>query len=209
MVLLEGVIAPEAANNACVAAELIPAFALGIPGGATAAIFLAAVTMYGMRPGYAFFTEAGPIAWALIVAFFLTQFLFFLMGALGANFFAKVTLVPAAVLVPTIMALSFIGGYVDRGLLIDVMVVLVFGGVGYVLHHFRYPLACIVLGMILGPLVEKNFYRAYMIGQGDILAFIETPISIVLWIVTLTALAWGVLPLKEWYRRLRNGKNNQ
>ena len=103
---------------------MIPAFALGIPGGATAAIFLAAINIFGLRPGYAFFREAGPIAYALIAGFFIAQFIFFFMGVFGANFFAKVTIVPAAVLVPIVMALSFIGGMVARGLFADTMVVL-------------------------------------------------------------------------------------
>lgn len=107
-----GVIAPETANSACVSAELVPAFALGIPGGATSGIFLAAMNIYGLRPGYAFFSEAGPVAWALIAGLFFSQFIFFLMGVFGAGWFAKVTLVPPAVLVPVIMALSFIGGMV-------------------------------------------------------------------------------------------------
>ena len=198
-----GVIAPETANNSCVSAELIPAFALGIPGGATAAIFLAAVNIYGLKPGYSFFSDAGPIAWALIFGLFFAQFLFFLMGVFGANFFAKVTLVPVAVLVPSIMMLSFIGGIVDRSLFADVMVVLAFGVVGYILHKGSLPLPCIVLGMILGPLVERNFYRSLLLGQGSYKIFISSPISITLWVVTIVALIWGLVPMKEWYSKLR------
>ena len=199
-----GVIAPETANNSCVSAELIPAFALGIPGGATAAIFLAAVNIYGLRPGYEFFSGSGPIAWALISGLFFAQFLFFFMGFYGASFFAKVTLVPVAVLVPTIMMLSYIGGIAGRSLFADVIVVLIFGVIGYVLHRCRLPLACLVLGMILGPLVERNFYRSVLMGHGSYKIFISSPITITLWIITIAALAWGLLPIKEWYAKLKN-----
>ena len=202
-----GVIAPETANNACVSAELIPAFALGIPGGATAAIFLAAINIYGLRPGYAFFSEAGPVAWALVSGLFFAQFIFFVMGVFGANFFAKVTLIPAAVLVPIIMALSFIGGMVDRSLFTDVIVVLSFGVLGYVLEKGRYPMACLILGMILGPLVEQNYYRALIISQNNFKVFVASPISIVLWVVTILAFIWGVFPVSDWISKLKQKKN--
>ena len=93
------------------------------------------------------------------------------------------TLVPPAVLVPIIMALSFIGGIVDRSLFADVIIVLLFGIVGYVLQKGGFPIACLILGMILGPLVEENFYRALIISQNDFTVFVSSPISITLWIV--------------------------
>ena len=188
-----GVIAPETANSACVSAELVPAFALGIPGGATSAIFLAAINSYGLRPGYAFFSEAGAVAWALITGLFVAQFVFFLIGVFGANWFAKVTLVPPAVLVPVILALSFIGGIVDRSMFADVVIVLLFGILGYVLQKGGFPIACLILGMILGPLVEENFYRALIIGQNDYSIFFSSPISITLWIVMALAFLWGIV----------------
>ena len=198
-----GVIAPETANSACVSAELVPAFALGIPGGATAAIFLAAINTYGLRPGYAFFSEAGAIAWALVSGFFFAQFIFFFIGAFGANWFAKVTLVPPALLVPIIIALSFIGGNVDRNMFADVFIVLLFGILGYVLQKGDYPIACLILGMILGPLVEENFYRALIISQNDFTIFVSSPISITLWIVTGIAFLWGFLPVSDWITKVK------
>lgn len=198
-----GVIAPETANSACVAAELVPAFALGIPGGATSAIFLAAINSYGLRPGYAFFSEAGAVAWALVTGLFIAQFVFFLIGAFGANWFAKVTLVPSAVLVPVIMALSFIGGIVDRSMFADIIIVLLFGILGYVLHKGAFPIACLILGMILGPLVEENFYRAMIISQNDFRIFVSSPISITLWLVMAVAFLWGFVPVTDWFRKLK------
>jgi len=198
-----GVIAPETASSACVSAELVPAFALGIPGGATAAIFLAAINSYGLRPGYAFFSEAGSVAWAMVGGFFFAQFIFFAIGVFGAGWFAKVTLVPPAILVPVIMALSFIGGSIDRNMFADVFVVLLFGILGYVLQKGGFPIACLILGMILGPLVEENFYRALIISQNDFKIFVSSPISITLWIVTGLAFLWGVLPVSDWMEKLR------
>ncbi len=200
-----GVIAPETANSACVGAELVPAFALGIPGGATSAIFLAAMNIYGLKPGYAFFSEAGPVAWALIAGLLFAQFLLFFMGVFGAAWFARVTLVPPAVLVPIIMALSFIGGIVDRGMLADVGVVLVFGVLGYALQRGGFPIACLILGMILGPLMEDNLNRALIISQNDLSIFFASPISIAIWMVTAVALAGSSLPFSRWLGRARAG----
>ena len=199
-----GVIAPETANNACVSAELIPAFALGIPGGATAAIFLAAINVYGLKPGYAFFSDAGPIAYTLIIGLFFAQFLFFLIGVFGANYFAKVTIVPAAILVPIILALSLIGGVADRSLFIDVVVVLIFGIFGYICHRNSYPIACLILGLILGPLVEDNFTRSLQMSRGSFSIFVSSSISITLWIITICALVYGALPLKKWFGKAKN-----
>jgi len=204
-----GVIAPEAANNACVSGELIPAFALGIPGGASAAIFLAAINIYGLKPGYGFFSESGPIAFALIIGLFFAQFLFFLIGIFGANFFAKVTVTPAAIMVPTIMALSLIGGLADRTLYPDLVVVLVFGVFGYISQKNQYPIACLVLGLILGPLVEENFYRALQIGKGSFIYFFSTPISVVVWILILIVLIWGLLPVEKMHQKLQQKMGRQ
>ena len=143
------------------------------------------------------------MAWALIAGLLFAQLLFFIMGVFGAGWFARVTLVPPAVLVPIIMALSFIGGIVDRGLLADVGVVLAFGVIGYVLQRGRFPIACLILGMILGPLMEDNLYRALIISQNDLHIFFDSPISIAIWVVTALALAWSTLPLSRWLGRAR------
>jgi putative tricarboxylic transport membrane protein len=202
-----GVIAPESGNNACVSGELIPAFGLGIPGASTAAIFIGAITMYGLRPGYAFFSESGPIAWALITGLLFSQFLFFIIGAFGANYVSKVTLVPAGLMVPAITTLSFIGGISYRHFFGDAILVLVSGIVGYVLHRYRYPIACLVLGMILGKLVERNFFRAMQISDNVFDVFIYSPITIIFWSITILVLAFGLFPLKEWLKKLMPSKS--
>lgn len=204
-----GVVAPETANNACVSAELIPAFALGIPGGATAALFLAATNIYGLRPGYTFFTEGGTVVYVLIMGLFFAQFLFFFLGVFGANYFAKVTLIPAAILVPIIMALSFIGGVAERSLFADVIVVLVFGVFGYIMQKNNYPIACLILGIILGPLVERNFTRSLQMSDGGFSIFISSPIRIALWIIIIAVIAWGLLPHEKWLGSKKEQPANQ
>lgn len=195
-----GVLAPESANNACVSAELIPAFAFGIPGGATAAIFLAALTMHNLTPGLDFFQSGGSAASALVWGMLLAQFLFFLFGVLGANFFAKVTLVRNSILVPTIVALCYVGAYSNRGLVGDVIVMTIFGVAGYMMYKHDYPLACLVLGMILGPLAETNYNRALIISNGSYRVFVATPIAAGLFLIVMATLVYGILP---WERILK------
>jgi len=196
-----GVIAPEAANNACVSGELIPALSFGIPGGATAAIFLAALTMHDLRPGFDFFQSAGSAASALIWGMFLAQFLFFLFGVLGANFFAKVTLVRNSILVPSIVALCYVGAYSNRGMVGDVIVMTIFGIAGYIMYKYSYPMACLVLGMILGPMAETNFTRALILSDGSYRIFVSKPISTILFLTIILMLLYGLLPWERLFKR--------
>jgi putative tricarboxylic transport membrane protein len=198
-----GVIAPETANNACVSGELIPAFAFGIPGGSTAAIFLAALMMHDLKPGYDFFQSGGSAASALIWGMFLSQFLFFIFGVIGANFFSKVTLVRNSILVPTIVALCYVGAYSSRGLIADVIVMTIFGIAGYIMYKYNYPMACLVLGMILGPLAETNYTRALILSDGSHRIFINKPISAILFGVIIIMLLYGLLPWEKFFKRRR------
>ena len=101
------------------------------------------------------------------------------------------------------MALSFIGGMVDRSLFADVTIVLLFGIFGYVLQKGKFPVACLILGMILGPLMEDNFHRALIISQNDLSIFVASPISVTIWAVTFLAFVWVATPVSEWIRNAR------
>jgi len=196
-----GVIAPETANNACVSGELIPAFAFGIPGGSTAAIFLAALTIHKLRPGLDFFQSGGSAAMALIWGMFFAQFLFFIMGALGVNLFARVTRLKNSFLVPAIVLLCYVGSYAYRGYTEDVIVMTVAGLLGYLMHKYSYPIACFILGMVLGPMAETNFHRAMIISDGSYWIFIKTPIAAALFIISILAMAYGILPWERLIKR--------
>ena len=183
-----GVIAPEVANNASTSASLIPAFGLGVPGSSTAALFLSALTIHGLTPGYGFFTSNGDLFPTIIWGMFLSQLMFLILGLLGANYFVKVTQVPNALLVPIIMVLSFIGSFAYRNQAYDVLLMVVFGVIGYYLTKYKYPLACLVLGMILGDMAEANFNRAIRISRGSLRIFIDKPISLALLVIIIISL---------------------
>lgn len=190
---VEGLIAPEAANNATTSSTLIPAFALGIPGGSTAALFLAAIMIHGMVPGYSFFTKSGAFFPTIIWGMLLGQMAFLILGLAGANLFAKVNLIPNALLVPMVVMLSFLGSFSYRNQILDVLVMIVFGLIGYYLEKYKFPLACLVLGVVLGNIAESNFGRAMRISQGSPSIFFTRPISLVLFIIIAISLAYPYL----------------
>lgn len=187
---IRGVIAPQAASNACVSGELIPAFALGIPGGATSAIFLAAMTLHGLRPGLSFFTSGGTLVYTIFLGMILAQFVFLIFGFTATPLLAKITKVPNSILVPIIMALCFVGAFAVRNNIGDVLVTIVFGIVGYVLFKNKWPVQCLVLGLVLGEIAESNFHRALQISGGSYGIFVQKPISLVLFISVLAILIW-------------------
>jgi putative tricarboxylic transport membrane protein len=187
---IRGVIAPQAASNACVSGELIPAFSLGIPGGATAAIFLAALTLHGLRPGLSFFKDGGIMVDTVFVGMILAQFVFLVFGLFATPLLAKITKIPNAILVPVILALCFVGAFAIRNEILDVVVAIVFGVVGYVLFKNKWPVQCIVLGLVLGEIAESNFHRALQISSGSYGIFVQKPISLVFFIAIVGALLW-------------------
>lgn len=188
-----GLLAPEIAKNACIVGDLIPTFTLGIPGSSVTAIFLAAMVMHGVQPGVEFFSHSGALPYTVFAGILLAQISFFILGLLFARYFAKVVLIPNALLVPMIVVLSFIASLALRGNMEDVIVTFVFGFIGYLLNLYRYPAACLVLGLVLGELVEANFHRALLIGRGSYSIFFTRPISLTLLLLTVLMLCWPLL----------------
>jgi putative tricarboxylic transport membrane protein len=197
-----GLLAPEVSKNACAVGDMIPTFTLGIPGSASTAILLVALTIHGLEPGPRFFTS-GIAPYAVFCGILLAQFAFFLCGLFVARYFAKVVLIPNAILGPIIIFLSFIGSYAMRNRLEDVVVTIVFGVIGYFFVKFRWPAPCLVLGLVLGDLVEKNFHRAAEIADGSYAVFVTRPTSLILLMITLIFMLWPYYsgPLKRVLKR--------
>jgi putative tricarboxylic transport membrane protein len=180
-----GLLAPEIAKNACIVGDLIPTFTLGIPGSSVTAIFLAAMVIHGVQPGAEFFAGSGALAYTIFAGILLAQFSFFVAGLLFARQFAKVALIPNALLAPMIVVLSFTGSLALRGRFEDVVVTFVFGIIGYLFVLCDYPATCLVLGLVLGNLMEANFQRSLLISGGEYWIFFTRPISLALFIVTV------------------------
>jgi putative tricarboxylic transport membrane protein len=196
---VRGVIAPQAASNAVTAGELIPALSLGIPSGATSAIFIAALTLHGLRPGLEFFTSGGVRVYAVFVGMFLAAITFFLAGMLLTPLFARVTKLANAILVPVIIILCLIGCFALRNRVEDLVICTVFGVIGYFLFKFKWPVQCIVLGLVLGSLAEKNFHRALQISDGSYTIFVTRPMSLTLLVIIIVIMSWTYLsdPIKR------------
>jgi putative tricarboxylic transport membrane protein len=160
------------------------------------AIFLAAMIMHGLQPGVQFFERSGALPYTVFIGILLAQFSFFIMGLLLARQFAKAVLVPNALLIPMIVMLSVVGSYAMRGYMEDVFVTLGFGFIGYLLSRYRWPGACMVLGLVLGDLVEANFHRSLLIGGGSYLIFFTRPFSLSIFLLTVAMLVWPTL--KRW-----------
>ncbi len=198
---IKGVMAPEVANNASTTASLIPAFGLGVPGSATAALFISALMIHGLQPGYAFFTSGGDRFAVIIWGMILAQVAFAVLGILGAKYFAKITQVPNAFLVPIIMILCFVGSYSYRTQALDMLVMLAAGIAGYYLQRHKYPVACLILGMILGDLTENNFVRSMLLSRNSASIFFTKPISLIL-IITIV-LCFVVPPVRRYLKKRR------
>jgi putative tricarboxylic transport membrane protein len=198
----EGVIGPEAANNSTQPASLIPTLTLGIPAGSTSAIFLGALIMYGINPGMSLFQERGVMVWALMWGIIVASVAYVAVGLLFANFFARLTIVPIEYLVPITLTTCFIGAYTENNSYGDLVVALVFGALGLLMAVLKYPAAPAILGVVLGPILERNYSRALLMSQGSHQIFFETPLLIGMWIL-LALVIGGPVFLKIMRRRAK------
>lgn len=185
----EGVVAPESANNACVGGALIPMMTLGIPGDSMTAVLVGALLIHGLRPGPALFSEhvdfVATVYVALLAAILLTLF----FGLIGIRWFARLLHAPRNVLMTAITVLCVVGSYAVRNSLFDVGVMIVFGAIGYLMSRIGMPVAPVVFGLILGPLLEENIRRTLIV-SGDWTVFLTRPISASLLAISVAALAW-------------------
>ena len=174
---VEGVIASESSNNSVTGGALIPVLALGIPGDAITAIMLGAFLVHGLIPGPMLFIESLDFVNAIFATMMVTYILVLFMGFYGAKIFASVLKIREAILVPIILVLSFLGAYSINSSLFDVGIACVFGVVGYVLNKYNFPLAPIVMGIILGPIAEEGLRQSLMMSKGSWSILVTQPIS--------------------------------
>ena len=197
----EGLIAPETSNNAKEGPQMIPTLALGIPGGESSAILLGAFLILGLQPGPAMLTEHLDITFTIIWIIALSSILASVVGLLLARQLATITAVPGKVLVPIVISLGVVGAFASSGHITDVFVAIGFGVLGYLMRKFGYSEACLIIGLVLGTIVERNFQLATMIYG---LSFFYTrPISLILLIVIVLFL---FLPIIRNRKSAKSGK---
>jgi putative tricarboxylic transport membrane protein len=185
---IEGVAAPEAANNAAAAGVLVPLLTLGLPSSATAAILLAAFQQYGLQPGPLLFSTRPDLVWTLIARLYIGNVMLLVLNLPLAGVWARVMLVPRPLLFAGVLVLASLGAYSLNRSLLDLGLLYVVGGVGCLMRIYDFPLPPAVLGLVLGPLAEQQFRRALAISEGDYSVFLTRPIT-----ATLLAAAAVVL----------------
>jgi putative tricarboxylic transport membrane protein len=186
----EGIAGPEAANNAATGGAMVPTLALGIPGSATTAIILAALIMHGFRPGPYLMKETPEFMYAIFIAMLLANIMFLVIGLAGAKVFARVTLIPRTLLWPSVFVFSVIGAYSTGASLFDVWVMLVSGVIGFVMLRHGFGPAPLVMGLILGTLVEESLSQSMIILDNNWLRFFESPIVNMFFAFTVIGLSW-------------------
>jgi putative tricarboxylic transport membrane protein len=174
---LEGVAAPEAASHSKTQVDFIPTMSLGIPGDAVMALILGALLIQGIQPGPQLITEHADLFWGLIASFWVGNVLLVILNVPMIGVWVKVLQVPYRWMFPCALFFIAIGVYSTNNSFFEINEVLVFGVIGAIFMALDFPVAPILLGYVLGPLVEENFRRALLLSRGDMLVFFEKPIS--------------------------------
>lgn len=183
-----GVAAAESANNASTAGALVPTLTLGIPGDSVSAILIGAITVHGLRPGPQLFEGSPDLVYGIFIGFFLAYALLLLLGLAGIRLWAQMMRIPTRYLWPTVLVLSVVGSYALRSNPFDVFVMLAAGVLGYFMLKGGYPVAPLVIGLILGPIAESGYRRAMIINNGTF-EWLLQPIPLALLVLTLVSLA--------------------
>ncbi len=194
----EGVIASEAANNAVTGGALVPLLTLGIPGDVVTAILMGSLMLQGLTPGPTLFTEHGDVITGIYAMMILANVFMVVLGLAGINVFVKVLRIPVSVLMPCVLGLTFVGAFAINSSVFDMKVAVLMGIIGYLFTRTGFPVPPILLGIILGPIVEANFRRAVTISQGSLSIFLR-PISLAFILISVAAFCWPIF--RAWMDR--------
>ncbi|MEM8869958.1 MAG: tripartite tricarboxylate transporter permease [Pseudomonadota bacterium] len=194
---IEGVAAPETANNAASTGSLLPMLTLGIPGSPTTALLLGGMVMWGLVPGPLLFIEQPDFVWGLISSLYTANLAALLINLALIPLFVWALRMPFTVLCSIVLVLCIVGGFAPSQKLHDVWLIAGFGIIGYLLRKADYPMAPLVLALVLGPLMEKSFRQTLIAEQGNVMAFVERPLS-----ATFIAIAafFFLMPLLKYLR---------
>lgn len=174
---IEGVVAPEAANNAAAQTAFVPTLLLGIPGDAVMALVLAALIVHGIQPGPSLITDQPELFWGLIVSFGIGNIMLVLLNLPLIGIWVSILRIPYRVLYPIILVFVMLGVYSVNNNTFDIFIVAALGIMGYVLAVLKFQAAPLLLGFVLGPLIEEHLRRALLLSRGDMMTFIDRPIS--------------------------------
>ena len=200
---MEGVAAPEAANNAAAGGSMVPLLALGIPSSGTSAVLLGALMVHGLKPGPLLFTTSPEFVWGLIASMYIANGMLLVLNLPLVGFWASLLRVRYSILMPLIVTISAIGVFTTDNNIFDMWVMLVFGIIGYLMRKLKFPAAPVVLALVLGPMVERTLRQSLTISHGNIAIFFTRPISGVLIGVALLSLCAPLLRgVMDWRKKV-------
>ncbi|WP_295047741.1 tripartite tricarboxylate transporter permease [uncultured Paracoccus sp.] len=202
---IEGIMAPESANNSADQTSFIPTLSLGIPGSPTMALMLGALLIHGITPGPSLVTEQPSLFWGLIMSFWIGNLMLVILNVPLIGVWVRMLMIPYHLLYPAVLMFICIGTYTVNNSAFDIWLVLFFGFLGYLMRIFGWPGAPLLLGFVLGPLMEEHFRRAMLMSRGDFGTFIDRPISATVLGITAALLLWTVWSALTHKRRLRLG----
>lgn len=201
---LRGLAAPETANSASACGSMVPMLTLGVPGSGTTAVMLGALTLYNITPGPLLFQNQPDIVWGLIASLFIANIMLIVMNVPMIRVFTRILAVPYWALVPAIAIITSIGVYAVHATTFDLFLMIAIGVFGYILRKFDFPLSAILLGFILGGLMEQNLRRALSISDGNLSILFASPITWGVWTLVVLVI---VLPMVgAWRRKLRKAQ---
>jgi putative tricarboxylic transport membrane protein len=185
---VEGIAGPETANNAAATSTMVPLLALGLPFGAVTGLMLAAMVVQGVQPGPLLMKTHPEIFWGVIVSMYVGNVMLLVLNIPMVGLWVSLLRLPQHVLLPLILALAVIGAYSVNNSMLDVLLLVLLGLVGYVLRRFDFQLAPLVIGLVLGPMIEKHLREGLFMNFGEVSTFYESPVAILIWIVALLVL---------------------
>lgn len=200
----EGLIASETANNASVSGSLAPMLALGVPGSASAAILIGALTIHGLQPGPLLFQRNPEIPYAIFASLLVGVPIMFLLGFFGGRLWIRLTMIPSSVLSAAVVAICIVGAYASSNSMYGVYLAVIFGVAGYGFRKIGVHPGPIVLALVLGELLESNFRRAVQVSGGNYFVFFQSPIAVALLLVAVVSLLAPLMRRRVWRRDARS-----
>lgn len=198
--LLEGIAAPEAANVSVVGGALVPLLALGIPGSAAGAILIGAFTIQGLQPGPLLFVKEPGLVYGIFAALLLGNLVMFFMGILGIPLWTKVVTIPKKVMTPIILVMVIFAAYAESNNIFYMWLAIIFGFVGYLMRRYGFPVAPVVLAIVLGEMIETAFRRSLILSDGSYGIFVGRPMALVILLISALSVGYQI------YRGIKKGK---
>jgi len=177
---VEGVVAPEAANNSAVMGAMVPLLTLGIPFAAPSAVMLAGLRMHNIEPGPTLFTTRPDIFWTFIAAMYLGNLMLLILNLPLVSFFGRIAVIRPPIILPAISLICLFGVYSVRNSIFDVWIMIVSGGIGFFLRRWKFPIAPLIIGLVLGPTTENSLRQTLMMFRGNPLLMTGRPVAMVL-----------------------------